>query len=170
MKLITKAAAVAALILATAGANAQLYGELSYTDIRDKFSVGSTEYKTELGAISGIIGYGVHENLAVEGMLGLGVKDDTLAGLKAELEHNYGIFVKPRVMLSPDFELFGRLGYLEHKTKLGGISDTDGDWAYGLGANYYFKPNAYGTLSYMRLYDKDGEKANGLTLGLGMKF
>ena len=174
MKIITKTVTVAALALAAAGANAQLYGELGYTDIRDKFSDSGTEYKANLGAINGIIGYGVHENLAVEGMLAFGVKDDTVAGVKAELEHSYGVFVKPRVMLNPNFELFGRFGYVEHKLKASvpghSLSDSNGDWAYGLGANYYFKPSTYGTLSYMRLYDKDGETVNGLTLGVGMKF
>ncbi len=173
MKLI-KMAALAALTLATAGVNAQLYGELGYTDIRDKFSIDGTEYKPHLGALNGVIGYGVHPNLAVEGMLALGVKDDTVAGVKTELQHSYGVFIKPRVMVSPAVELFGRIGYMESKTKAsaGGVSATDssGDWAYGLGANYYFQPDTYGTLSYMRLYDKDGEQINGLTLGVGMKF
>lgn len=174
MKLITKIATAAVISLAAAGAQAQLYGELGYTDIRSKFSIDGDEYKPHLGALNGVLGYGVHPNLAVEGMLALGVKDDTVGGVKLELQHSYGLFVKPRVMVSPAVELFGRIGYMESKVKASalGISarDSDGDWAYGLGANYYFQPDTYGTLSYMRLYDKDGERVDGLTLGVGMKF
>jgi len=174
MKSIARTAVIAALAVGAVGAHAQLYGELGYVDLRDKFTLDGTEYKPHLGALNAIIGYGLHPNLAVEGMLAAGVKDDTVAGIKMELKHSVGLFLKPRVMLSPAFELFGRVGYVENKIqgRMGNISasDSSNDWAYGLGANYYFNPTSYGTLSYMRLYDKDGEKVNGLTLGIGMKF
>jgi len=174
MKLLARTTAIAALAIGAASAHAQLYGELGYVHITDKFAVNGTEYKPTLGALSAIIGYGVHENLAIEGMLAAGVKDDTVNGVKLELQHYYGLFVKPRVMLGSNVELFGRIGYGESKAKgsQNAVSSTDSssDWAYGLGANYYFNKTTYGTLSYMRLSNKDGEKVNGLTLGVGMKF
>ncbi|MEY5100501.1 MAG: hypothetical protein RJA36_3220 [Pseudomonadota bacterium] len=174
MKALARTAAIATLAIGAASAQAQLYGELGYVGIRDKFSVAGTEYKPNLGALSATLGYGLHQNLAIEGMLAAGVKDDTVGGVKLELQHSVGVFLKPRVMLSPEFELFGRIGYVESKAKgrMGGASasDSSSDWAYGLGANYYFNNATYGTLSYMRLYDKDGEQVNGLTLGVGMKF
>lgn len=127
-----------------------------------------------LGALTGIIGYGVHPNLAIEGMLAVGVQDDKVGGVKVELEHAYGVFAKPRVMLSPNFELFGRLGYVESKLKASvpgdSLSDSDGDWAYGLGGNYYFNPNTYLSVNYLKFYDKDDVKADGWTVGVGMKF
>lgn len=170
MKFIAKSAAVAALVLAAAGAQAQLYGEVGYSTMKDS----ADGIDVNLGALSGIIGYGIHPNVAVEGMLAFGVKDDdVLVGsipVKAELEHAYGVFVKPRVMLSPNFELFGRIGYVEAKAKATAgavsVSDSNGDWAYGLGGNYYFDKNTYMTVHYMK-YDSD---TDGFTLGIGMKF
>lgn len=175
MKLIARTAAIATLAVGAASAHAQLYGELNYVDIHDKFTSSGTEYKPHVGALSATVGYGLHQNLALEGMLAFGVKDDTVAGVNTEVQHSYGIFLKPRVMLSPEFELFGRIGYMEHKTKgnmggLGSVTQRSNDWAYGLGANYYFNKTTYGTLSYLRLYDKDGEQTNGVMLGVGMKF
>ncbi len=171
MKVIIKTAAITTLALAAVGAQAQLYGELGYS-VLDVDGSGSS---VDLGALTGTIGYGVHENLAVEGMLAFGVNDDKVGGAKVELEHSYGLFAKPRIMLSPNFELFGRLGYVESKLKtsapgFSSLTDTDGDWAYGLGGNYYFDRNTYVSANYLRFYDKDGVKADGVTIGVGMKF
>lgn len=171
MKVIIKTAAIAALALAAAGAQAQLYGEVGYSAL----NVDGGGISVDLGALSGTIGYGVHENLAVEGMLAFGVKDDKIGSAKVELEHSYGIFAKPRLMLSPNFELFGRIGYVESKLKasapgLSSLTDTDGDWAYGLGGNYYFNRNSYISANYLHFYDKDNVKGDGVTIGVGMKF
>lgn len=170
MKVITKTTAIAALALAAASAQAQLYGEVGYSTMNES----AEGVDVNLGALSGIIGYGVHPNVAIEGMLAFGVQDDTVrvggVPIKAELEHAYGVFVKPRVMLNPNFELFGRVGYVEAKAKAssGGISvsDSNGDWAYGLGGNYYFNKDIYMTVHYMK-YDSD---VDGFTVGVGMKF
>lgn len=171
MKFVIKTAAIAALALAAAGAQAQLYGELGYSAL----NVDGGGSSVDLGALTGTIGYGVHENLAVEGMLAFGVQDDKIGGAKVELEHSYGVFAKPRIMLSPNFELFGRLGYVESKLKASApgyrsLTDTDGDWAYGLGGNYYFDRNSYVSANYLRFYDKDNVKGDGITIGVGMKF
>ena len=50
------------------------------------------------------------------------------------------------------------------------LTDTDGDWAYGLGGNYYFDRNSYVSANYLRFYDKDNVKGDGITIGVGMKF
>ena len=171
MKLITKTAAIAALALAAAGAQAQLHGELGYSAI----DVDGSGSSVKLGALTGIVGYDLHPNLAAEGMLAFGVNDDKVNGAKVELEHSYGLFLKPRLMLSPNFELFGRLGYVESKLKAsapgyGSLTDTDGDWAYGLGGNYYFDRHTYLNANYLRFYDKDNVKGDGFTIGVGMRF
>ena len=170
MKLITKVVAAAVISIVAVSAQAQLYGEVGYTAL----NVDMPNHSIDLGAISGVIGYGVHENLALEGFLAFGVNDDRIGATKVELEHAYGVFAKPRVMLSPNFELYGRLGYVESKAKgsnnLGSLSDSDGDWAYGIGGNYYFNPKTYLGVSYTRFYDKDHVQADGLTVGVGMKF
>lgn len=171
MKLISKTAAIAAMALAAAGAQAQLYGELGYSAL----DVKGSGISVNLGALTGTVGYDLHPNLAVEGMLAFGVNDDKVNGAKVELEHSYGLFAKPRIMLSPNFELFGRLGYVESKLKASApgyrsLADTDGDWAYGLGGNYYFDRNSYLSANYLRFYDKDNVKGDGFTIGVGMRF
>jgi len=136
-------------------------------------------------ALRGIVGYEFHPNLAVEGMLAFGVSDgstDVDAGIPVNLsmkvEHAYGIYVKPKFDVTPQFEVFGRLGYAETKLKatvsaLGmsaSDSSSDGDFSYGLGVAYRFDPRMSVGLDYMRNYNKDGVKIDGVTLSLGYRF
>lgn len=77
-------------------------------------------------------------------------------------------------MLTPELELFGRLGAIENKTtgQVGNLSitDTGHDFAYGLGMSYHFDKTTYGSLSYTNFYDKQNTRTRGATLSVGMKF
>lgn len=180
MKKIAMAMAAASALLLTTGVQAQatksspLYGEIGYTSL--KYS--GAGLSASPAALRGIVGYGLHPNFAVEGMLGFGVKNDTInvAGTSVEvkLQHMYGAYVKARANPTPELELFARLGYAEARTKgtAAGVAvtSTDGDVSYGAGLNYKFTPSVYVGADYMIYYSKSGEKHKGFTLGLGMSF
>ncbi|MGN7874248.1 porin family protein [Roseateles sp. 22389] len=169
-------AIVVAALLAAGAAQAQtqtqapLYGELGYTFVKVKADGGLS---AKPGAIRGIVGYDVHPNVAIEGMLAFGVSDDTVGGAKIKIPHSYGLFVTPKYAFD-QFEVFGRLGYAHSKIKAsdedGSISDSGGSFAYGLGAKYNFDKSIYGAVDYMRYYKKDGIKADGFTLSVGYRF
>jgi len=168
MKLI--AIAAASVLLMAGAAQAQqarqvggTYAELGYTQF--KFS-GDNATSAKPSALRGIVGYDVHQNVAIEGMLAFGVSDDQ--GLK--LNHAYGVYVKPKVNVAEALELFGRLGYARVKGTGGGESTTEGGASYGIGANYKFSPTTYVGVDYMRYFKKDGISANGLTVGVGFRF
>lgn len=197
MKLIAIAAASALLMLGTAAQAQQArstvggtYAEVGYTQF--KFGDGSS---LKPGAIRGIVGYDFHPNIAVEGMLAFGIRNDSVtetvvsgtdvatANVKAKLEHAYGVYLKPKANVTDALELFGRVGYTRAKVKatadvalngvaVGSMSDssTDGGFSYGLGANYKFSPAAYVGVDYMRYYKKDGVTADGFTVGVGFRF
>jgi len=80
MKKIAIALAACSTLLLATGVQAQAnttspwYGELGYTSL--KYSDGTDSLKP--GMLRGLVGYGFHPNLAVEGMLGLGIKDDSV--------------------------------------------------------------------------------------------
>ena len=120
------------------------------------------------------------ENLSTEGLLGLGLNKSAVTlggvstGVDAKISTSYGVFVKPKVMVSNEVELFARLGYANSKLKLStsgaSESETSGSFAYGLGGNYYLNKQTYLTATYMSLYSKEGMKATGLSFGVGYKF
>jgi len=180
MKTYSKILAVAAIAVSATAAQAQLYGEVGYTALNYKSTVGANKVEASPSALGVTIGYDVHKNVAVEAMAVVGASDDTatLNGAstpaKLKIDNSFGIFLKPKVMLGENFELFTRLGYMNTKISVSGAgilaSATDSAFAYGLGANYYFNKTTYLTVNYMNVYDKDNTKIDGVTVGLGMKF
>ena len=159
----------------------RLYGELGYTNLK----LSEEGFSGTAGLLRGIVGYTVHPNFAVEGMLGFGVKDakDRIdSGVPMDVtmkaKQAFGVFLKPKAQVTDDLEVFGRVGYVNTKIDLAVTdatgsfsgSDSDSDVAYGFGASYRVAPQAYVTLDYMNYYKKDGFKADGFTLGVGYRF
>jgi len=184
MKRMTLAAVAALLALGTAQAQtmppvsaSRAYGELGYTWL--KIDGGGTTARPS--AIRGVLGYEFHPNVAGEFMLAGGVSDDnkslTVNGVptevEAELKNMYGLFVKGRYVVQ-QAELFGRLGWAHTKASVRSTnnnqvdsSQSDNDFAYGLGVNFRFNPNMYVGLDWMRYSNQSGHKVDGMTLGFG---
>lgn len=170
-----KISVIAAALLLAGAAQAQapksdMYGELGYSFIT--IDAGSVDL--EPGLLRGIVGWNVHPYLAVEGLLGAGVKDDNTAGVKTKISNAYGVYLKPKYDFGNGFEVFGRIGYLHTKVKSsfagGSVSGSDDDVSYGVGVSYTFNKQWYGALDYTNYYDKEGVKASGVTLGVGYRF
>lgn len=177
----TKQACLAIAILSAGAAQAQWYAEIGVTPLQVKGTVEGDTLRAKPTVAGVIFGYELHPNWAIEGMAATHLDADTISlngsdvtGTSLKVKSAYGLFIKPKAMLTPELELFGRLGWVENKTsgQVGNLSltDTDNDFAYGLGLNYHFSKTTYGSLAYTNLYDKQGTKTQGITLGLGMKF
>ena len=136
--------ATAALTLIAAPAMAQ-----SISSPQVSGSVGYTVLDADdanLGAITGRVTAKVSPYFGVEGEASFGVKDDEVSfgGLTGDLSHEYdaAAYVVGTLPISPNFELFGRVGYgtTSIKADVAGFSATeDGESVnYGAGANYFF--------------------------------
>jgi opacity protein-like surface antigen len=181
MKAFTTAVTVA-LTLATAAvttnANAQnnsgFYGEVGYTSVQYKGS----GVKADMGMLGATLGYEINSYLAVEGMYATGISGDTVKILNVDvnfdIDHNYGVFLKPKYAVSKDLELFAKLGWNELKGTLSAVgrsaSSSDDSFAYGIGAKYAINPKMYVTGGYSSLYDKNSTTTTGWNFGLGYKF
>jgi opacity protein-like surface antigen len=182
IKYFKKLFSIAALMIAMTGANAQWYGEVAYVSATSKYTTSSIRVESNPKSIGAFIGYTLNENFAAEGLIGtgLGGTDVKVNGasqsnpVTSKTDYLYGAFLKPRAKLNDEFELFGRLGYIKGKftssNSSASSSDVKGDWAYGVGANYYFNKTTYVSASWMNFYNKDGVKFDGWTVGLGIKF
>lgn len=171
MKAIATAAAAASLLVGVA-AHAQqaptaspVYGELGYSWTQ----VHGNGVKATPGAVRGIVGYDLHPNLAVEGMVEAGTGHDTDNGVSAKLNSSYGLFVTPKYDIG-NTEVFARLGWARTNLNLstGDVSSTG--LAYGVGVKYNISPRMNVGLDYTRLADKNGVRADGVTLGVGYHF
>ncbi len=174
-----RATAATSFVLIAATAQAQskpdsFYGEIGYTQINYK----EAGYSIKPSVVRAMIGTEVHPNLAIEGMLGMGIADDstTIRGVKVtgEINNTWGIFAKPKAAITPELDVFARLGYA--KTKIAAsvpgysMTDSGGSTAYGLGASYKLSKQVSANVDYMSYYNKNGVKGTGMTLGVGFKF
>ena len=154
MKVIAALAALAAAISLTAPAHAQetgVYANGGYTHL-DANDV-------TLGGVTGRLGYQFHPNFAVEGEASFGVKDDTVGAVNVELDHSIGVFGVGILPVTPEFDVFGRVGYGQVKASasvpgFNVAADEDG-FAYGAGAQYMFTPKFGVRGDYTRLEGQD---------------
>ena len=175
-----------AAVLATLGtaAHAQMpspagmYGELGWSFMK----VDAVGTSGRPGALRGILGYEFHPMAAIEGFIGGGIQDDdknvTLGGNTAEvnfkLKSMYGILLKPKYTMN-QLELFARLGWAHTKTAadssnnaaIASSTQSDDDFAWGLGANFRFSRNWYAGADWMRYSNQSGHKVDGFTLSVG---
>jgi opacity protein-like surface antigen len=172
MKLIAVAAASMVLVLGSAQAQtagSRLYGELGYSFL-EMTDFGA---KANPQALRGIVGYDFHPNLAAEGMLAFGTASDNAGPLDLKLKHAFGLFVKPKYTWN-NAEVFARLGWAHTQVRasrpLGSSTDSDDDFAFGVGANYNFNPRMYAGIDWMRYTKQDHLKVQGVTVNFGYRF
>lgn len=158
-----------------------LYGELG---------LGFMSYKISRYGISGkpiiaraVAGYDYHPNLAVEGMLGLGMNDVDAYGpfgsaYSVRAGTLLGVYAKPRLRMGGETELFARIGVVHAGTRVSGYTGTDGggSLSYGLGFKTVTPWNSFGNrpvsvaVDYMSYYSGSGVKFTGITVAAGMSF
>ena len=164
---------IAFIVVATCASSAfsQAYVEAEYSGIQIKSALPTAR----LGLLGVAVGYELHPNLAVEGLLTKGVSGDIITiapigGVDVKLDYLYAIFVKPKLQISERVAFFGKLGWMKNRLIANQRSESDNDFAYAAGAQFDFTKTVYGTASYMRLYDKKGVKVDGWNFGVGYRF
>ena len=142
------------------------YGEIAYSDV----SVSGAGGNANPQAMRLLLGNEMNKNLGVEAMYASTVSKDSRPGYDASYS-SFGIFLKPKMALSDNTEIFARVGMLRADiTASASGSHTGSDLAYGLGIQTNFTQSVYGQLDYMHSYDRDGVSAKGYALSLGMRF
>ncbi len=135
------------------------YGTMGYA--------GSSVGGVDLGAIQGRLGARFGKYFGVEGELAGGVKNDKtdVAGVpaKVDLQHQAAVYGVGFVPISPNLDLFARVGYGDNKIKAsvpGASASEDGNsWNYGAGAQYTFDGKNGVRADYTR-YDVQHSSAN----------
>jgi len=167
-------ALLAALVAGTASAQSMMhdsgyYGEIGYTPL--SVDDGSVTYKPDL--VRFVIGKDLNSNLSIEGMYTTTVSKDNYKGVDVS-SSGYGVYLKPKMEVAKDTEVFARVGYVrsEFKASGAGVSSTTSgsDLSYGLGVQTKFTKEVYGQLDYMNYYDKDNVKSKGFTVSVGTRF
>ena len=164
-----------------------MYGELAISPIKLNLDDGAqAKAGYNVNGVRAIVGQQFSPNWAVEGMLGLGMDDDTKTvvvdniSAKATVKMNnfMGVYLRANTHLTPDLEVFGRAGFarmnLRTTVVAGNMSErtnfTDNSFSYGVGMNYNLNKTTYLGLDWMR-YNTDGKsKVEGVALTAGYRF
>jgi opacity protein-like surface antigen len=172
-----KFAALALGLASVAAAQAQqgLYvgGSLSRVEVR--VDGLSTAKPTALGVR---LGNQFSPNLAVEARLGKGITDDTVNGVKVEIDTYYGIYAKGILPMTNLFSAYGLLGYSRGEVTRSGpggsASDWDSDVSYGLGVDFAITKNTTINVEWARMFKGSiagaNYKVNALSLGANYRF
>ena len=176
---LAQVSALAVLSFAAMSVSAQpspskIYGEVGYTQLSYKES----GYKADPGVLRAVIGTEINPNVNLEAMIGVGITDGSTrisnVTVTSQVDRFWGLYVRPKVMLSPDVELFGRVGYASSKVTASipgyALSDSGNSMSYGAGVSFKVAQNTSLVADYMSYYSKDGVKATGFSVGLGFKF
>ncbi|MEJ7137614.1 outer membrane beta-barrel protein [Amphibiibacter pelophylacis] len=178
-KFILTAALTVTAAAAHAQAQPQPYAEINTTIARLKPEGAGFSGTGSATLLRATLGYEFDPTWAAEGMLGFGVKNGSVSytdttgttSVDAKVNKMYGIYLKPRILLTEGLEGYARLGYtkvdITAKASDGTQArGTSGSFSYGLGLGYSINPQLYVNADYMR-YAKD---LQGFSGGLGMKF
>ncbi|GAA3527969.1 porin family protein [Zobellella aerophila] len=156
----------------------QFYVGLNYANL--DFDTDSLSESVNWDSVGLNLGFQPSPYLAVEGRLGKGFGDDTVAGVvKTELEHYYGVYLLPQFPIEDVMSVYGLLGWTEAEAEASapafGLkeSDSESDLSYGVGVRFLGKRHQRGVgffAEYARLLDKDDFEMDALTVGLTWHF
>lgn len=176
-----KLAIAAFFSLGLCAAHAQFYGELGYTTVNTKTTLEGETYKSSPNALRGVVGYDINPNLSAELMLGLSLgsasvksNGQALRDENFKINRMVGLYLKPKMELAPGLEAFGRVGFVDAKSKwnygVGSDSSSVNGLSYGAGLSYALSKTVSLNLDYMHYGKKDNVTAKGITAGVGFKF
>jgi len=134
----------------------------------------------QTSALRGVVGYLLNQNVAFEGVLGIGVVDGTSVSgnvvVNQKIDSMYGLYGKAKTALSPGFEAFARAGYFKLNAS-STYADTGSSYSgavdgfsWGVGATYVLSPIAALSIDCTSYYNKDGLAVTGPSVGLMFKF
>ncbi len=185
MKTFTKSLlAASALVVASSASAEGFYLGLGY-QIGTYDESGVPE--ADLSAIKFEAGTYFMDNIAVEAHVNLGMDSDTVAvpvdsstniNVDVELKSAASLFLKGDLEVSPNFNLYGLLGFSQVKVDATAsaqgfsysASTTDTGLSYGAGAEVGFGDQVFVSAEYISYISEDEYDYNGINLGVHKKF
>lgn len=160
-----------------------VYGELGLSLM--SYKIARYDISGRPIMLRAIAGYDYDPMLAIEAMLGLGLRGaDGVgygvygAGYSVSAGTMIGAYAKPRLRIGGTTEIFARLGIASTGSSVSGYSGTDGgaSLSYGVGFKTETGFSSFGNRpisvsgDYMSYYSGNGVKYTGFTIGAGMSF
>lgn len=123
-------------------------------------------------------GKNINSNLAIEGVYAFTASKDSMQINNINVDVSvagYGVYLKPKMEIAKDTEVFARVGYTSAKltASSGNVSvtgDTVSSFSYGAGVQTVLTKDWYAQADYMIFSKKDGATSKGLGVSVGYRF
>jgi len=150
------------------------YLELGMVNTTVDTGVGKAS-PTSLRLVSGT---DFHPYMGLEALLAVSTSDGTATinnvNGRIKVNNNWGLYLKPKYDISPQIEVFGRIGFastnLGATGSLASASGTSQSGAYGLGLRFKFNKSLGINMDYMTYLKSGSIEVKGATIGLGYRF
>jgi len=146
--------ALAAAVAVSPAAMAQqgYFGaDFSFVNAEFEFNAIPGTYESDPTALRFRGGAELNENVALEGVIGLGLQDDEIeqTDLELGLESMFGVYAVGLLPLDRTFSLYGKVGFVAIEYELdSGESDDDTGVSFGIGAKLNVDRNAAMIIEY----------------------
>lgn len=133
----------------------------------------------------GRLGYGLIDNVAIEGRLGFGISDDTNSDgfgneASVEVDELAGVYAVGYLPVAERFSLYGLAGLTSGEATatatnangqlIGTETEDDSDFSYGVGAEAYVSDSIAGYGEWVSYFDGDDYDITAFTLGIKYSF
>jgi opacity protein-like surface antigen len=165
--------------LSCASAQAQYIPTPSYLELgMVNATVDTASGKVSPTSIRLVSGTDFHPNMGLEAIFAVSTSDGsaTIKNVPGRLKinNNWGLYLKPKFDVSPQIEVFGRIGFastnLSASGSLASASGTSQSGAYGLGLRYKFNKSVGINMDYMTYLKSGNTEVRGATIGVGYRF
>ena len=118
-------------------------------------------------------GYNIIDNLAIEGHVGIGIKNENnipSASVDNEFQNLWAIYLKPNINIINNVNLHALAGYATTKQTVNTTDIDTKDFSYGAGIGYALTDNMEIVLDAIRYANKTDSKVDAYAIGLDFKF
>jgi opacity protein-like surface antigen len=168
-----------------------LFVQMGYGSMKHNLKAGSIAINSDVDQVTAAASYQIHPNIAVEGMIGLGLSNKEALKTNTNTYSNrvnnmFGIYVKPTWSITDTLSVNARLGYSQAAMEITDrtstnerkLAYTSSGLSYGVGLSYAFKENMHINLDYLvfggnltGLNDADGSADfSGLNIAVDYKY
>ncbi|TQV73661.1 porin family protein [Aliikangiella marina] len=160
---------LAALVVAATMSSSVLadsYFGVNYVDAKVDFGFADASPSAVMMKYGSYMG----ENFSLEGRLAFGLSDDTTFGVDIEVDQMLGLYGVYNFQPDGDFNPYVMIGYTDGEISADGVSGSESDFSFGLGADIAVGETSAINLEYATFLDKDGVEISGISAGFTWNF
>lgn len=127
----------------------------SLYDSNDTLLGSGSEDISGASMLGAFAGYQFSPWISVEGRGYFSLADEDYYGTSVEISRFFAVYGKPTLPIHKYFSVYGLLGYGLATANVGGESDSEGDFTYGIGAEIRKGTNVKLQVEWLAIHDED---------------